>query len=108
MNQQMSYADGGFSANEHDHNQIGNLLRGDKAFISADAVYQRAEKREEPEHVSANGFTAGCPGKVNALKKHLRKKKLAIRYEYLKASIRAKVEHPFRIIKCQFAGQPHE
>lgn len=26
----------------------------------------------------------------------------AIRTEYLKASIRAKVEHPFRIIKCQF------
>ncbi|WP_000552775.1 MULTISPECIES: transposase, partial [Bacteria] len=25
-----------------------------------------------------------------------------IRYEYLKASIRAKVEHPFRIVKCQF------
>ncbi len=25
-----------------------------------------------------------------------------IRTEYLKASIRAKVEHPFRIIKCQF------
>ncbi len=23
-------------------------------------------------------------------------------YEYIEASIRAKVEHPFRIIKCQF------
>ena len=42
------------------------------------------------------------PGKVNALKQHPRKNKLAIRYEYLKASIRAKVEHPFRIVKCQF------
>ncbi|KJJ49874.1 transposase, partial [Vibrio cholerae] len=28
--------------------------------------------------------------------------KVAIHIEYLKASIRAKVEHPFRIIKCQF------
>ena len=27
---------------------------------------------------------------------------VAINIEYLKASIRAKVEHPFRIIKCQF------
>ncbi|KFH37960.1 hypothetical protein IB84_14935 [Vibrio cholerae] len=27
---------------------------------------------------------------------------MAIHIEYLKASIRAKVEHPFRIIKCQF------
>ncbi|MCK5894957.1 MAG: transposase, partial [Endozoicomonadaceae bacterium] len=25
-----------------------------------------------------------------------------LKTEYLKASIRAKVEHPFRIIKCQF------
>ena len=42
------------------------------------------------------------PGKVRALKKHPRKNKTAINIEYLKASIRAKVEHPFRIIKCQF------
>ncbi|CUB06990.1 hypothetical protein Ga0061065_12813, partial [Marinomonas fungiae] len=28
--------------------------------------------------------------------------KQMIRTEYLKASIRAKVEHPFRILKCQF------
>jgi IS5 family transposase len=27
---------------------------------------------------------------------------VAINIEYMKASIRAKVEHPFRIIKCQF------
>lgn len=42
------------------------------------------------------------PDKVNELKKLPRKNKLAIRYEYLKASIQAKVEHPFRIVKCQF------
>ena len=39
---------------------------------------------------------------MNELKKLPRKNKLAIRYEYLKASIQAKVEHPFRIVKCQF------
>ena len=42
------------------------------------------------------------PDKVNELKKLPRKNKLAIRYVYLKASIQAKVEHPFRIVKCQF------
>jgi IS5 family transposase len=42
------------------------------------------------------------PDKVNEMKKLPRKNKLAIRYEYLKASIQAKVEHPFRIVKCQF------
>ena len=36
------------------------------------------------------------------MKKNPRKNPLAIRYEYLKASIRAKVKHPFRIIKCPF------
>lgn len=30
------------------------------------------------------------------------KNKTAMNIEYLKASIRTKVEHPFRIIKCQF------
>lgn len=42
------------------------------------------------------------PDKVNELKKLPRKNKLAIHYVYLKASIQAKVEHPFRIVKCQF------
>jgi len=40
--------------------------------------------------------------KGRALKTHSRKNKVSIELEYLKASIRAKVEHPFRIIKCQF------
>jgi IS5 family transposase len=35
------------------------------------------------------------------LKQHPRKNKTAINIEYMKASIRAKVEHPFRIIKRQ-------
>ncbi|MBL0531111.1 IS5/IS1182 family transposase, partial [Aeromonas caviae] len=42
------------------------------------------------------------PGKVRTLKQHPRKNKTAINIEYMKASIRAKVEHPFRIIKQQF------
>lgn len=90
------------AANEHDLNQVGKLLHGDEEFISADAGYQGAEKRDELSDVSADWLIAKRPGKVNALKQHPRKNKLAIRYEYLKASIRAKVEHPFRIVKCQF------
>ena len=35
-------------------------------------------------------------------KQHPRKNKTGIGIEYAKASIRAKVEHPFRIIKRQF------
>ena len=44
------------------------------------------------------------PGKVRTLKKHSRINKIPIDIEYIKASIRAKVEHPFRILKCQFEG----
>ncbi len=42
------------------------------------------------------------PGKLKELKKHPRKNKAVIAFEKLKSSIRAKVEHPFRLIKRQF------
>ena len=42
------------------------------------------------------------PGKLKELKKHPRKNKAVIAVERLKSSIRAKVEHPFRVIKRQF------
>ena len=44
-----------------------------------------------------------CPHcKPWALNKHLPWGSLLDKAEQLKASIRAKVEHPFRVIKCQF------
>jgi len=52
--------------------------------------------------VKAEWYIAERPGKVRELKKHPRKNKATIQFERLKASLRAKVEHPFRIIKCQF------
>tara|TARA_R110001606_G_scaffold161436_2_gene305354 strand:- start:17013 stop:17288 length:276 start_codon:yes stop_codon:yes gene_type:complete len=42
------------------------------------------------------------PRKVRLLKKPTITNKQPIRTEYIKASIREKVEHPFRIIKRQF------
>ncbi|BAC93295.1 transposase [Vibrio vulnificus YJ016] len=90
------------AANEHDLNQLNKLLHGEEEFVSGDAGYQGAEKREELEDADVEWLIAERPSKVRALKKHPRKNKTAIRIEYLKASIRAKVEHPFRIIKCQF------
>ena len=90
------------AANEHDLNQLKNLLHGDEEFISGDAGYQGAEKREELKDTNVEWLIAERPGTVRALKKHPRKNKTVINIEYLKASIRAKVEHPFRIIKCQF------
>lgn len=90
------------AANEHDLNQANELLHGDEKFVFADAGYRGAEKRPELKDVQADWHIAERPGKVRALKKHPRKNRIEIRTEYMKASIRAKVEHPFRIIKCQF------
>ncbi|GAB0153850.1 IS5-like element ISVch5 family transposase [Marinobacterium sp. BA1] len=90
------------AANEHDLNQADQLLHGEETFIFADAGYRGAEKRDELKDVSADWYIAEQPGTLKTLKKHPRINKVRIRTEYLKASIRAKVEHPFRIIKCQF------
>ncbi|MDR9939312.1 MULTISPECIES: IS5 family transposase [Enterobacteriaceae] len=90
------------AANEHDLNQPGNLLHGEEQFVSADAGYQVAPQREELAEVDVDWLIAERPGKVRTLKQHPRKNKTAINIEYMKASIRAKVEHPFRIIKRQF------
>ncbi|MCV8896866.1 IS5 family transposase [Escherichia coli] len=67
-----------------------------------DAGYQGAPQREELAEVDVDWLIAERPGKVRTLKQHPRKNKTAINIEYMKASIRAKVEHPFRIIKRQF------
>ncbi len=90
------------AANEHDLNQLGNLLHGEEQFVSADAGYQGAPQREELAEVDVDWLIAERPGKVKTLKQHPRKNKTAINIEYMKASIRAGVEHPFRIIKRQF------
>lgn len=90
------------AANEHDLNPLNNLLHGKEKFISGDAGHQGAQKREELKDTNVEWLIAERPGKIRALKKRPRKNKTIINIEYLKASIRAKVEHPFRIIKCQF------
>ncbi len=68
----------------------------------ADAGYQGAENREELADVKAQWAIAMRPGRLKELKKHPCKNKAVIAFERLKSSIRAKVEHPFRIIKRQF------
>lgn len=90
------------AANEHDLNQAEHLLHGDESFVFADAGYRGAEKRDELKDAEVGWHIAEQPSKVKALKQHPRINKVPINIEYLKASVRAKVEHPFRIIKCQF------
>ncbi|WP_447835569.1 IS5 family transposase [Aeromonas salmonicida] len=90
------------AANEHDLNQVGNLLHGEEAFVFADAGYQGAENREELADVKVEWAIAMRSGRLKELKKHPRKNKAVIAFERLKSSIRAKVQHPFRLIKRQF------
>jgi IS5 family transposase len=90
------------AANVHDLNQADKLLHGDEEVVFADAGYQGINKREEHEDREVDWFVAQRPGITRALKRHPEDNKNQIRLEKVKASIRAKVEHPFRVIKCQF------
>ncbi|WP_290701018.1 IS5 family transposase [Amphritea sp.] len=90
------------SANQHDLNEAHQVLHGEEKYVFADSGYRGAEKREELADKELDWFIAEQPSKVKQLKEHPRKNKKPIKLEYLKASVRAFVEHPFRIIKCQF------
>jgi IS5 family transposase len=99
---ELTYTVSTTAANVHDITETAHLLHGEACFVSADSGYRGAQKREELKNVKADWLIAEMPSKVRTLKKHPRKNKQPIQTEYIKASIRAKVEHPFRIIKCQF------
>lgn len=90
------------AANQHDLNEAYQVLHGEEKYVFADSGYRGAEKREELADKELDWFIAEQPSKVKKLKEHPRKNKKPIKLEYLKASVRAFVEHPFRIIKCQF------
>lgn len=92
----------GTAANVADITQVDKLLHGDENVVCADAGYTGVEKR--PEHagreviwqVAARRSTYKKLDKRSALYKAKRK------IEKAKAQVRAKVEHPFRVIKRQF------
>jgi IS5 family transposase len=94
----------GTAANEHDITQAHALLHGEEDVVFADSGYRGITKREEiqAQHPSVDWQVAMMPGKRRALKKSKTVDALIDKLEKLKASIRAKVEHPFRVIKCQF------
>jgi len=90
----------GTAANMSDLNMAGALLHGQEKDAFADAGYQGVHKRDE-----ANGPTwhvAMRRGKRKKLNTFLEHDFLIEQIEQLKASVRAKVEHPFRVIKRQF------
>ncbi len=84
------------AANAHDITQTTRLLNGKEKRVWGDAGYLGIEKRDEAQQLDVDWFIAARPGKRKTLNG------AAAKLETLKASVRAKVEHPFRIIKQQF------
>jgi IS5 family transposase len=76
------------AANEADVTVVGKLLHGKESQVHADAGYIGADQR-----VGRNKLKAMAEGK---------QKRLVQAVEKAKASVRARVEHPFRVIKRQF------
>jgi IS5 family transposase len=91
----------GTSGNVNDVVEGNALLHGEESEVFADAGYQGAHKRADARD-GVNWHVAMRPGKRAALDKTRRSHELIDELERLKASIRAKVEHPFRVIKRQF------
>ena len=78
------------------------LLHGEETVVFADAGYQGADKRPDAKH-SVRWHVAMRPGKRKKLDKvNSPIDALIDKIAKLKAGIRAKVEHPFCVIKRQF------
>ena len=92
----------GTAANVNDVTQASKLVHGDEADVFADAGYQGVAKREETQGITAQWHVAMRPGKRRALDKSTLMGAILDKLEQVKARIRAKVEHPFRVIKRQF------
>lgn len=90
----------GTAANVNDVTQGHGLLHGEETDVFADAGYQGAMKR--PEATGVAWHVAMRPGKRRVLDRSRDSHQLVEQLEKIKAGIRAKVEHPFRVLKCQF------
>jgi IS5 family transposase len=91
----------GTAANVNDVVEANSLLQGQETDVFADAGYQGAAKRPDAKD-DVNWHVAMRPGKRRALDKARTIDNLIDQVERIKASVRAKVEHPFRVIKQQF------
>jgi IS5 family transposase len=87
-------------ANVHDITVAHALLHGKEKVAFADAGYVGIEKRGETGAVQWH--VAMRPSKRRKLDRSKRLDRIYDEIERLKAGVREKVEHPFRVLKCQF------
>lgn len=91
----------GTAGNVNDVTQAHALLHGGEVIALGDAGYQGVAKRPGNAESSVVWHTSMRPG----LRKTLKKNKLGRiteKLEKTKASVRAKVEHCFHVVKCLF------
>jgi IS5 family transposase len=91
----------GTSGHVSDIAEANTLLHGEEVLAFGDAGYQGVEKRPDAS-ADVTWHVAMRPGKRRALDKDNEAHVLHDQAEKLKAGVRAKVEHPFRVIKRQF------
>ena len=86
------------AANVHDITEAHNLLHGGETVVWGDAGYQGVHKRKENLGLDVDWRVAMRPGKRRGLDPESDEALL----EKAKASVRAKVEHPFLRLKRLF------
>jgi IS5 family transposase len=86
-------------ANESDVEQVADLLHGKEEYVYADSGYRGAASRVDREDLQWH--IAARPSDVAKMPEGRAKARVR-KQEHRKASVRAKVEHPFRVIKRQF------
>lgn len=91
----------GTAANVNDVTQAGALLHGEETDVFGDAGYQGVEKREENLEVPVTWHVAMKRSVRKALPKDAWGEKMEL-IEQAKASVRAKVEHAFHVVKNLF------
>jgi transposase, IS5 family len=87
------------AANEADVEVTPELLHGKETVVHADSGYAGAQSRVTKKKLRWE--IAARRGRIKKMQDGAEKRRLE-RIEHFKASIRAKVEHPFRVIKRQF------
>ena len=87
------------AANEADVEQVADLLHGKEEHVYADSGYRGAQSRVDRNDLQWH--IAARPSDIAKMPEGRAKTKVQ-KNEHRKASVRAKVEHPFRVIKRQF------
>ena len=90
------------AANAHDVTQAQNLLHGQETDVFTDSGYRGVGNREEAKILQVNWRIAMVLGKRRGLNLETASGQLRDAVEKVEAVIRAKVSHPFRVIKSQF------